>query len=311
MAKQSGLGMRWLVGGYDISGDINALDTISGGPAPLDSTDITQEAHSRLGGQRDGKMSASAFMDAANAHPVLAALPAGDVQMMALLPPLTAPGSPVAALNAKQLNYDPTRSSNGDLKLKVDGEANGYGLEWGVALTPGLRTDTTATNGASLDGGAAFTAPVVPASGTPAVNTSPLPASVVVSGGTVTSVVVNGVSVGTGDGTYSVPSGQAITLTYSAAPTWAWTLQTAYGAQAYLQVTGFTGTSVTVTVQESADNATWSTLAAFTAVTAAPAAQRVSAVGTVSRYLRVITTGTFTSATFAVAVMRNITAVSF
>ena len=44
-----------------------------------------------------------------------------------------------------------------------------------------------------------------------------------------------------------------------------------------MQVTAFAGTSVTVTVQQSADNATWITLgSAFTAVTAAPAFQRVT-----------------------------------
>jgi len=153
----------------------------------------------------------------------------------------------------------------------------------------------------------------VPASATPVTNTSPLPATVVVSGGTVSNVVVNGVSVGAGDGTYTVPSGQAITLTYSAAPTWTWTLQTVYGAQAYLQCTAFTGSSVTVTVQESADNSSWSTLEAFTAVTAAPATQRLATASnaTVSRYLRAITTGTFTVATFAVMVNRNLAATAF
>ena len=37
MSKQSGLGARFLVGGYDISGDVNALDSIGGTQALLDS----------------------------------------------------------------------------------------------------------------------------------------------------------------------------------------------------------------------------------------------------------------------------------
>ena len=205
MAKQSGLGARLLVGGYDISGDVQALDTISGSCALLDTTDITQSAHSRIAGLRDGKMSFTAFMDTANAHPVLSALPHTDVQMMALLPAL-AVGGAVACLNAKQVNYDPSRAADGALMLKVDGEGNAYGLEWGVTLTAGLRTDTTATSGTAFDNAAA------------AVN----------------------------------------------------------GAQAYLQVTAVAGTSVTVTVQQSADNSTWITLAAFTAVSAAPAFQRIA-----------------------------------
>jgi hypothetical protein len=310
VAKTSGIGARFAVGGYDISGDVNALDTIGGTQALLDSTDITQGAHSRIPGLRDGAMGFTVFMDTANAHPVLAALPTADTLMSFMAPPLSI-GSVAANLVAKQVNYDPARGTDGSLMMKVQGQGNAFALEWAAQLTPGYRTDTTATNGTSLDQGASFTTPSVPATLTPVTNTSPLPATVVVSGGTVTNVAVNGVTAGSGDGTYTVPSGQAITLTYSAAPTWTWTLQSAFGAQAYLQLTQFTGTSVTVTVQQSADNSTWSTLAAFTAATAAPAWQRVAATGTVSRYLRVITAGTFTSATFSCMVNRNLTEASF
>ena len=75
MAKQSGLGARFLVAGYDISGDVQALDTVHGGPALIDSTDITQSAHSRIYGQRDGSISFTSFFDNANATPVLKTLP--------------------------------------------------------------------------------------------------------------------------------------------------------------------------------------------------------------------------------------------
>ena len=236
--KQSGLGARFLVGGYDISGDVNAIDTMSGGPALIDSTDITQSAHSRITGLRDGHMAITVFMDTANAHPVLKALPTADTLMTALLPPL-AIGAMAASLNAKQIGYDPNRSAAGDLLLKSAGEGNAYGLEWCLALTAGLRTDTTATFGASLDNGAA----------------------------------------------------------------------TAFGAQAYLQVTGFVGADVTVKVQHSADGALWADLIVFTQLTAAPATQRavVSNVTAVNRFLRAatVTSAGFTSATFAVAVNRN------
>jgi hypothetical protein len=66
------------------------------------------------------------------------------------------------------------------------------------------------------------TSPAVPASGTAAVNSNPWSVAVTVTGGTLTEVAVNGVSAGTGDGTYFVPAGGSITLTYSVAPTWAW-----------------------------------------------------------------------------------------
>ena len=283
---------------------------MTGGPALGDFTTIDQAAHARQGLQRDGSGSIATLMDPALAHPVLASLPTSDTQLMYLLNPL-AVGSPAMCAVCKQVDYDQARAANGMLTQKTQFQSNGFGIEWGVALTPGVRADSAATNGTSLDQGGGFATPSVPASGTPVTNTSPVPATVVISGGTVTNVVVNGISVGTGDGTYTVPSGQSITLTYSAAPTWTWTLQTAFGAQGYLQVVKFTGTSVTVTIQHSPDNATWTTLIAFTAVTAAPAFQRLAVTGTVNRYLRVITTGTFSAASFGAAVNVNPAATAF
>lgn len=90
---------------------------------------------------------------------------------------------------------------------------------------------------------------------------------------------------------------------------------TTYGAQAYLQVTSFTGTDMTVKLQESYDNSTWVDVSggAFTSVTSSPTSQRLAITGNLRRYLRVATTttGGFTSATFAVSVAKNTTAVSF
>lgn len=203
--KQSGIGARLLVGGYDISGDVSAIDSIACAQGLMDDTDITQPAHSRLPGLRDGSMAFTAFFDTANAHPVLSALPTADELMTALLPPLSV-GSAAACCNARQINYPPSRASDAGLTMKVEGQGDGYATEWGLQLTPGERTDTGATNGTSLNNGAG----------------------------------------------------------------------TLYGAQAYLQVTAFTGTSVTVTVQHAPDGTTWTPLEAFTAVTAAPATQRLA-----------------------------------
>jgi hypothetical protein len=49
-------------------------------------------------------------------------------------------------------------------------------------------------------------------------------AAVTVSGGTVTAITVDGVNTGQTSGTVLVPSGRSITLTYSAPPTWVWTI---------------------------------------------------------------------------------------
>lgn len=92
------------------------------------------------------------------------------------------------------------------------------------------------------------------------------------------------------------------------------TVSTSFGWQAYLHVFSFTGTSVTVTLQDSADNSSFAgfTGSAFTAASAV-GAQRLAGASnaTVRRYIRAITTGTFSQATFAVLFMRNTTAVVF
>jgi hypothetical protein len=93
------------------------------------------------------------------------------------------------------------------------------------------------------------------------------------------------------------------------------TASASFGAQAYLQVFSFSGTDVTVKIQDSADNSSFADVAslAFTQVTGgAPLAERI-AIGntaTVRRYLRAITvtTGGFSSLVFAVVVVKNETA---
>lgn len=68
-------------------------------------------------------------------------------------------------------------------------------------------------------------APSVPATTVAQQNTSWRDAAVSVKGGTVTVVAVDGVTVATvTNTTVIVPAGKNITLTYSSAPTWAWTL---------------------------------------------------------------------------------------
>lgn len=86
----------------------------------------------------------------------------------------------------------------------------------------------------------------------------------------------------------------------------------AHGLQAYLQVTAFTGDDCTIKLQQSSDNGVgdaWAdvTGGAFTVVTAAPFTQRIQTglTQTVERYLRVVTSGTFTTITFAVMAHRN------
>lgn len=247
MPKTTGLGDQLFVDGNNLSGDAGSIQKIGGGPAPLDVTSIDKSGFERLGGKRDGGIGFTTWFNPTGAHPVLKTLPTADRIVTYLRG--SALGAPAASCVGKQIGYDPTRSEDGSLSLVVDVQANGFGVEWGDALTPGRRTDTTATNGASVDFLAAST----------------------------------------------------------------------FGFQAYLQVLSVVGTSVTVTLQESSDNGGADPFAnvvggSFTAVTpgTAPQAQRIAASpANLERYLRVVTTGTFTSAVFAVMVVRNLTATAF
>lgn len=104
--------------------------------------------------------------------------------------------------------------------------AGGYGLigpESGFIWR--IQRVTIATNG--TDGAGFVTAgtpsqPAVPASTVAQQNVNSYPVRVVVSGGTATATFVNGIQVGVGDGTFIVPSGGSISITYSLAPTWVW-----------------------------------------------------------------------------------------
>lgn len=308
MAKTSGLGDNFYVNGYDLSGDISAIGQLGGGPALLDVTPINASANARIGGLRDADWQFTSFMENAPAvstpgfplttvnytstynYAVLVTITGGTVTLVKVngatvgtgdgtyvLPALgvinvtytgspawtwTAVGTehqafstlpttdvigtyfrgatlqnPAAAINGKQLNYDPTRDATGNLTLAVEIQANSYGMEWGEALTAGLRSDTAATTGSAVTD----------------------------------------------------------------------TAGTAYGAQAYVQLVEFAGTSVTITIDHATTSGgTYTALMATTAMTAI-GAQRISVSNTTSvdQYLKVATTGTFTLATFAVVFVRN------
>lgn len=82
---------------------------------------------------------------------------------------------------------------------------------------------------------------------------------------------------------------------------------TTFGWSAYLQVYAFDGTDMTVTVQESSDNGSgdaWASLGAFTAATGTTA-ERITGTGDVEQYVRIASSGTFTSATFTVTFVRH------
>ena len=153
MTKASGLGDNLYIAGFDASGDIQQLGQIGGGPALLNVTGINKSAYERIGGERDGRFEMTTFFNhvavTGGTHEKLAALPTADVIMTYCRG--TTLGDTAASLVGKQVNYDPTRGADGMITFSVSAQSNGYGIEWGLQLTAGLRTDTAATNGTAID----------------------------------------------------------------------------------------------------------------------------------------------------------------
>lgn len=98
------------------------------------------------------------------------------------------------------------------------------------------------------------------------------------------------------------------------------TATTAFGLSAHLQVYSVVGTSMTATLEHSDDSAgvdPWAavTAGAFAAATSggSPQAQRIQTARTesVKRWIRVVTSGTFSSAVFSVQVTKPATAVAY
>jgi len=311
--KTSGLGDNFYIGGYDLSGDVASVDQIGVPTATFDVTSIKSSGHERIYGLRDGALSFTSFWDFS-----------------------------------------------------------------GAVSTPSVPATTVAQ-----------------------VSTYNFPVIVTVTGGTGTQVAINGANQGSFDGSYLLPAFGSIVLTYTVAPTWAWTAVgaehdilstlprtdavasylrgttllnpsycvsgkqvdysptrdntgnltlkvqvlgnsfggewgkqvtaglrtdttgttgsavddngagTANGAQAYFQLTAFAGTNVTIKVRHcTTSNGTYADLISSGALTAAGSV-RATASGTVNRFLEVVTSGTFTYATFAVCFTRNASAVSF
>jgi len=151
MAKTSGLGDNLYAAGYDLSGDIGSLSTIGAPMKPLELTAIDKLAFERVPGQRDGKISFTSFFNPSisQEHTAFSALPTADVLCTYARGAVL--GNPAAVMIAKQLNYDGKRTNEGNLTFDIDMVGQGFGLEWGLQLTPGVKTDVAATNGTGVD----------------------------------------------------------------------------------------------------------------------------------------------------------------
>lgn len=244
MAKLPGMGDNFYIDEFDVSGDTAALNSIGAPMTTQDTTAIRDSAYSRIGLLHDGVIDFASFWNPTNAgldaaHLVLRGRTTND--RLETYFRGTALGNAACSVVTKQINYDGNRDQNGALLFQVATQANGFGLEWGVQLTPGKKTDSAAGNGTGVDLG-------------------------------------------------------AIPISYS------------QGWAAYLHLFAFTGTSITIKMQDSADNGTFTDItgASFTAASV-KSAQRLaapSATATVRRYVRLVSSGTFTNAVYAVNFVR-------
>lgn len=237
MAKKTGVQTQQIyIGGYDCSGDIGAIEEISTPRLTFPVTGINKNAMERIIGKVDAMARALGYFNDATGqiHDALKSLVLTDIQAMYMFSSTL--GDPVFFFTAKEIDYPHSRKSDGSYVLHTTLSGNLEMFpEWGKSLTAGKRTDTSATNGTSIDDGAATTA----------------------------------------------------------------------GLGAQLQVFGVTGTSVTVSIQDSPDNSSWTTRLSFTAATGRTT-ERKTWSGSPARYVRAITAGTFSSGAFALAYRRGL-----
>ncbi len=103
------------------------------------------------------------------------------------------------------------------------GTLSNVGIGGPTAITSLVAGNVIAAPAAAGAGGQTLVAPSVPASTTPVVNNYHGTVDVTLSGFTLTAVFVNGVNVGSTNGTYAVPAHGTISVTYSVVGTWTWT----------------------------------------------------------------------------------------
>jgi hypothetical protein len=145
MAKESGLGARFVVDTYDISADTRTLNSIDFQLPVIDMTSIDKLAYERQIGVKGAKLSATLFFNptaATGTHVLISTLPRTNRQMTYMH--RSTIGAPAYSMRAKQINYDPSRTEEGALLVKLDAESDGTAGQWGTMLTDGVVTSTGA-----------------------------------------------------------------------------------------------------------------------------------------------------------------------
>ncbi len=305
--KSSGLGDNFYIGGYDLSGDIASLDTLSGAIDVLEATALKQSAEARLYGLRSGVMKFTSLFE--NAGTVTSpAVPGSTVPYVstysfAVLVTITGTVTNVT------INGVTAGTAAGTYLLPAFGSiamtySSAPTWNWIIvgtmhnALAPLPRTDVVCmyARGTTLGNAAAcMIGKQLNYDGTRDNN-----------GNLTFQVEVDGNGFGYEWGTLLT----AGIRTDTAATVGAFIDQGAsslFGAQAYLEIVDFVGTSVDITITHATTSGgTYTTLMDFGSQTAIGGfRQFVSNTTTVNEFIKVATAGTFTYCSFVVAMNRN------
>lgn len=313
VAKQAGLGDNFYLGGYDLSGDVSSVDTMSGPIDVLDFTAISQSAYARQGGLRGSAWSFTSFFESA---PTVSTpgVPASGTPVVStynygvLVTVIGGTGTQVSINGVNQGSFDGTYvlPALGTIILTYSAAPTWSWVAIGtehqaLAVIPTADVVATYFRGTTLGGQGASTV-------AKQTNYDPTRDNV---GNLTLKVDLVGNRIGMEWGTMLT----AGLRTDKAATTGAFFDQgtpttTNFGAQAYLQLVEFVGTSVDVSITHcTTSGGTYTTLIDFGSLSAIGAVrQTVSNVTAVNEFLKVVTTGTFTWAVFAVMINRNLTA---
>jgi len=157
MAKSAGLNSSFFLGGFDISGDVSAIDRIAGPRTTYDVTAINVSATERIYGRGDAEIDFTTFFNDASGqeHLALRGLPRTDVIALACLQ--STAGDVCAFTEGKQIDYNWSRPDDGSLTGKVSVRGDGAALEWGTLVIAKSTVEGTG-NSASQDNGASSAA---------------------------------------------------------------------------------------------------------------------------------------------------------
>jgi hypothetical protein len=310
MAKQSGLGDNFYIGGFDLSGDIASLDSISGAIAVLEATSIKQSAEARLFGLRSGTMKfTSLFEDATTVtNPLVpgSTVPYVSTYNFAVLVTITGTVTNVSinGVTAGTAAGTYLLPASASIAMTYSSAPTWNWIAVGAmhnALAPLPRGNTVCmyARGTAVGNPAAcMTGVQLNYDGTRDTN-----------GNLTFQVEVDASGFGYEWGTL-LTSGIRTDTAATVGGAVDQGAATNFGAQAYLEILDFVGTSVDITITHATTSGgTYSTLMDFGSQTAIGGfRQSVSNTTTVDEFLKVVTTGTFTYCSFVVAMNRNLTA---